>query len=266
MSVATGPGWELRLGRYQDVLADVECDVLISDPPYSERTHSGHDSGAAAGMEVRGVDYLRRTNGKPSGGTGPRQSISYSAWSENDVNAFVDHWGPRTRGWFCVITDHVLAPMFAAAMALPENGGRYVFAPVPIVEPGSRVRLTGDGPSSWTCYLVVGRPKRDPFSRWGTLPGAYVGSGNGDRCVIGGKDSEITRRIVRDYTRPNDLVCDPCAGGGTTLLAAVMEGRRAIGAECDPKHFEIARKRLESAVVTPPLFTDVPMAQEGLDL
>lgn len=36
--VATGPGWELRLGDYREVLADVTCDALITDPPYSART------------------------------------------------------------------------------------------------------------------------------------------------------------------------------------------------------------------------------------
>ena len=52
------------------------------------------------------------------------------------------------------------------------------------------------------------------------------------------------RPIVRDYSRPGDLVCDPCAGGGTTLLAAVIEGRKAIGAELDPATFDLAAKRL----------------------
>ena len=154
---------DLRLGRWQDVLADVECDALITDPPYSARTHTWHDSGAASGMDVRGADYRTRTNGKPSGGTGPRQSISYSAWGDDEVTEFVNHWGPRTRGWIVVITDHILVPIFASAMEMPENGGRYVFAPIPIVEIGSRVRLSGDGPSSWTCWLIVARP-RHPIS------------------------------------------------------------------------------------------------------
>ena len=258
---------DLRLGRWQDVLADVECDALITDPPYSDKTHAGHDSGAAAGMDARGADYRKRTNGKPTGGTGPRQAITYAAWGEDDVNAFVDHWGPRTKGWIAVVTDHVLAPIFAGALAMPENGGRYVFAPIPIVETGSRVRLTGDGPSSWTCWLVIGRPKREPYSKWGTLPGAYIGAGKGDRMLIGGKDSTIMRSIIRDYSRPNDLVCDPTAGAGTTLLAAAMEGRRAIGAECDPKHFDIATKRLREAVITPPLFVDTkPHTQTKMEI
>lgn len=41
-----------------------------------------------------------------------------------------------------------------------------------------------------------------------------------------------------------DLVCDPCAGGATTLLAAAIEGRRAIGAERDPATFASAQRRL----------------------
>jgi site-specific DNA-methyltransferase (adenine-specific) len=72
--------------------------------------------------------------------------------------------------------------------------------------------------------------------------------------VAGGKPLWLMRAIVRDYTRPGDLVCDPCAGGATTLLAAAMEGRRAVGAEMDPVTFEKASKRLAQGY-TPDLFT-----------
>lgn len=219
---------DLRLGRWQDVLADVrEVDAVITDPPYSEMTHSGHALGIGGGGIRR--DGIRR------------DGINYASWSDADARAFVASWAPRCRGWFAVITDHTLAPVFADAL---ESAGRYVFAPLPIVESGSRVRLTGDGPSSWTCWVVVARPRTPEFVRWGTLPGAYIGAGKGDREHIGGKDSGIMRAIIRDYTRPGDLVCDPCAGAGTTLLAARMEGRRAIGAEMDPDTYDKARRRL----------------------
>ena len=69
----------------------------------------------------------------------------------------------------------------------------------------------------------------------------------------------LMRAIVRDYSRPGDLVCDPFAGGGTTLLAAVMEGRQAIGAELDPITFEKAEARLRGGY-TPDLFTGAPVA------
>lgn len=60
------------------------------------------------------------------------------------------------------------------------------------------------------------------------------------------------RAIVRDYSRRGDLVCDPTAGGGTTLLAAAIEGRRAIGAEVDDETFRAAKRRL-AAGYTPAL-------------
>lgn len=237
---------DLRLGRWEEALADVvEVDAVITDCPYSERTHAGADNGAEASKK------WGRAIGRPDCAAA-RQKINYGAWTPADVAAFVDSWSPRCRGWFCSITDDILAPHWAEAM---ERHGRYVFAPLPIVETGSRVRLTGDGPSSWTCWLVVGRPKTPEFVRWGTLPGAYIGRGRGDREHIGGKDSGIMRQIVRDYTRPGDIVCDPCAGAGTTLLAAAIEGRSAIGAELDPATFVKAQKRLARGY-TPTLFQE----------
>lgn len=47
---------DLRLGRYQDVLGDVECDLLCVDAPYSARTHAGHDGGTAFEFEVMWAD------------------------------------------------------------------------------------------------------------------------------------------------------------------------------------------------------------------
>ena len=223
--VATGPGWELRCGRWQDVLADVEqCDAIITDPPYSERTHSGHDDGTGR-----------------DGAT--RRALDYSAWSGDDIAHLVELWSARVEGWWVVLTDHTSVPWWSQQL---EDEGHYVFAPLPYVAPGSRVRLAGDGPSSWTTWLVVARPRTQPYSHWGTLPGAYVlPPGYAEQgMLIGGKPLWLMRALVRDYSEPGDLIVDPCAGSGTTLLAAVIEGRSAIGAECDPATYELAVKRL----------------------
>jgi site-specific DNA-methyltransferase (adenine-specific) len=234
---------DLRLGRWQDVLQDVEPDCLIVDAPYSAKTHVGHN-------------YTHAINGGKVG----RSTIDYAHFEPADVNAFVESWAPRTRGWFVTITDDVLAPVWADALRI---AGRYVFAPLPYVAVGSRCRLNGDGPSSWSVWIVVARPSAKPYSAWGTLPGAYVlPPGHNDRKdgaahVVGGKPLWLMRALVRDYSLPGDLVCDPCAGGSTTLIAAAMEGRRAVGAECMPEHYEIARKRIARGY-TPSMFTDVP--------
>lgn len=244
------PAITLKLGRWQDALADVQCDALIVDAPYSERTHSGHDDG------TRGDGHHDATYGHRK----VTRGLGYESWTPAHVGEFCSAWSDRTSGWFVSLTDHTLMPVWADVLS---SLGRYVFAPLPLVEIGSRVRLSGDGPSSWTCWLVVARPKTRAFQRWGTLPGGYVYTGHGDRCVMGGKRLDSMRAIVRDYSRPGDLVCDPCAGGGTTLLAAAMENRKAIGAEMDPKHYEIARKRIAKGY-TPSLFTEAAKAPEQL--
>lgn len=53
------------------------------------------------------------------------------------------------------------------------------------------------------------------------------------------------RAIVRDYTKPGDLVVDPFCGGGTTALACAYESRRCITSEMDPDTYALAVKRLE---------------------
>jgi site-specific DNA-methyltransferase (adenine-specific) len=220
--------WDLRHGDWREVLADVECDALITDPPYSERTHTGHKVGCF-----------------DAHGTCDRKPLEYDAWQGNDVTDFVAFFAPRTRGWFCAMTSHDLVPAWADAL---ERLGRYVFAPLPCVHVGSRVRLSGDGPSCWSVWLVVARPSNREYQHWGTTPGAYVIRGKVDKSPIpGGKTLRLMSGVIRDYTRPGDLVCDPCAGAGTTLLAAEMLGRNSVGAEIDADTHAMAVKRLTGA-------------------
>jgi site-specific DNA-methyltransferase (adenine-specific) len=224
---------DLRLGRWQEALRDVEMvDAIVTDPPYSSRTHGAYCADGADGAD--GAN---------------RQVIGYGSWSIVEVHEFVAAWSERCRGWIAALTDTELYPAWRDAF---RAYGRYVFAPLPLVSPGSAVRLSGDGPSSWTCWLVVARPSTKAFTKWGTLPGAYI-CPPGEKVVMGGKPLVGMRSIIRDYSRPGDLVCDPCAGGGTTLLAAAIEGRRSVGAEMDESTFRKAQARLRRGY-TPSLF------------
>jgi site-specific DNA-methyltransferase (adenine-specific) len=238
---------DFRLGKWQDVLADVDAvDALITDCPYSARTHGAYVGVEAVGMGCR--------------------SINYAAWEPADVEAFVASWAPRTRGWFVTITDTNLAPVWSAEL---ERAGRYVFSPLACLAPGSRLRISGDGPAQWSVWAIVARPKTRKAAQWGSLPGGYVvppiDGAEKRNVVMGCKSLWLMRALVRDYSRPGDLVCDPCAGGATTLLAALQEGRRAVGAEMDPAHYEIGRKRLAKGY-TAPLFVEGAAPAEQLEL
>ncbi|MCL6450912.1 MAG: site-specific DNA-methyltransferase, partial [Acetobacteraceae bacterium] len=58
---------------------------------------------------------------------------------------------------------------------------------------------------------------------------------------------ELIERLVLALTRPGDWVLDPFMGVGTTAIAALMHGRRAVGAEIVPEYVEVARQRIRMA-------------------
>ena len=226
---------DLRLGRWQDTLAEVTtCDAVICDPPYSARTHEGHNDGAESTLSITGQQT--------------REGIAYSHFTPATVAEFVGTWAPRCRGWLACMTSHDLIPAWESAY---RSVGLLSFAPVPIIQ--KRPRLVGDGPSSWAVYLMVARPRTRHMATWGCLPGAYDAPTVKGAGIAGCKPLGLMRAIVRDYSRPGDLIVDPFCGSGTTALAAASEGRRCITSEELPDHYEIARKRIARGY-TPDLF------------
>lgn len=62
------------------------------------------------------------------------------------------------------------------------------------------------------------------------------------------QDVGVYETLVGALTEPGDLVLDPCAGSGTTLLAAGRLGRDSIGVDVDASMVELAQRRLGLAL------------------
>ena len=206
-------------------------DHIITDPPYSERTHSGHDSSS------------RRDASTVSRESQLSRPLGYKFWTDKDADAFADVACRASSGWIVWMCDHGFARTIECSL---QSRDRYVFAPLPYVAEGSSIRLAGDGPSSWTVWVIVSRTAAQ--HRWGTLPGAYVRRSGWDKPKkMGGKPVALMDRIVSDYSRPGDLVCDPCMGRASTALACLNTGRRFVGIECDSAEFDAACERIDHA-------------------
>jgi len=131
------------------------------------------------------------------------------------------------------------------------------------------------GFSAWEPVLFYGRPpRRVPHDAWsvpitmqpwgpphGSRPagtwklGAKKGAASSATPPAGyhpcPKPLGFWSRLLEATTHPGQLVLDPFLGSGTTLHAALLLGRRAIGVELEEAYCELAAARLEAVTLEP---------------
>ncbi|HAF62436.1 MAG TPA: modification methylase [Anaerolineaceae bacterium] len=69
---------------------------------------------------------------------------------------------------------------------------------------------------------------------------------NGERVHKQQSPIHLLTRIILSSTKVSDLVFDPFAGTGTTLIASKQLQRNSIGTEIDNINFEIIKKRIQN--------------------
>lgn len=235
---------ELRQGRWQEVLDDVdEVDCLITDPPYTVSTANGQRG-------CRTSSWLGSTS---------HSGITYGHITRDEVREVVRSWAPRVRRWWVFFGDHLSAEWWREDLSWFDQ---YAFPPVIWVKTDAAPRIMADGPSPQHETIAIARPRRrlervEKRYRpgWYRGPGARKGCTADGARLIGQKPLWLMRALIRDYSEPGDLICDPFAGMATTLIAAAIEGRRSIGAEVDPETHEVAQRRIARGY-TPDLFVE----------
>jgi DNA modification methylase len=204
-------------GDCRDVLQHVTYDVVITDPPY--------------GVEFKGK-ATKHT--KASGG--------YDSFNDTTTNV-----------------ESVVIPIIASLVSTGQRA---------VVTPGSRCMFrypepksvgviffpSGAGMNSWgfTCSQPIYYYGKDPYlaTRQGSRPDSFSSTErseqNGHPCP---KPIGTMRWLVRRGSLAGEMILDPFMGSGTTLLAAQLEGRKAIGIEIEERYCEIAAKRLQQEVL-----------------
>jgi len=85
------------------------------------------------------------------------------------------------------------------------------------------------------------RPTGVAYQGESTIFSDQTKSGNKHISV---KPIKLMSYLIQISTQENDIVLDPFAGSGTTLIAADLNKRNSIGFERDEEYFSIAQKRM----------------------
>lgn len=214
----------LRLGRWQEHPLDEKVAVVLTDPPYGDRTMSGF---------VSGSDVSKAGE------------FSYEAWDDAAIEEFVDVVVMLDPFWAIVFNDDDTAFKLRAAF---RTRGWYAFADVPWIKDNAGARIQGDGPASGAEHITVARPSRTlPKERIGSRPPWYKGPiqpPGADKIVTGQKPLWLIEALLRDYTLPGDVVWDPHAGSGSTLIGCARLGRLGIGSEKNEETYNATSARI----------------------
>jgi site-specific DNA-methyltransferase (adenine-specific) len=69
-------------------------------------------------------------------------------------------------------------------------------------------------------------------------------NGSGAKHHVSEKPVPLLRELIEMSSRHGETVLDPCAGSGSTLVAALIEGRQAVGIELETQWADVAAERL----------------------
>lgn len=77
---------------------------------------------------------------------------------------------------------------------------------------------------------------------------------NGENIHDSEKPVRLMEILITQSSNKEDIVLDPFAGSGSTLLACINKNRRFIGWEIDPKYHKLCEKRIKNHIVQTELF------------
>lgn len=203
-------------------LLPIECDAIISDPPYGiGYVHSGKGSppfGRRIGAAKRhGQEWAKIVgDDKPFDPSNLLYAKQVILWGANNYAARLPQGVGRWLVW-------------------DKADGRY------------EVDSFGDAEIAWhnqgkACRIF-------PYA-WKGVYCVKNGENNGRRYHPTQKPVGLMQWCIKQSKVPEGAtVLDPYMGSGTTGIACIRTGRKFIGIEIDAGHFETARKRIEAELM-----------------
>lgn len=238
-----GKGVELYLADALELVDSWPTSAfLLTDPPYGINVRTDNSrrmTGSVYQPSSRNVRLGRNKAGDLAYRPSPRK--------RHDYDPVVGDDRPFDPTPFLRFRKIVLFGATNFAASLPASNGWVVWDKIDglrsvrsAAQDGDGFADSGDAELAWTNVIGTVRIIRH---RWlGMLKGSEQAEA---RIHPTQKPVELMGRIIRRFSTPTDLIIDPFAGSGSTLVAAIREGRRAIGVEIVEAYCEGAARRLE---------------------
>ncbi len=210
---------------------DASIDLLLTDPPYSISKPYICESQIPRRLRKSGGDFIM-----PKG--------NFGDWDNNFPSP--DEWTervlPKVGGWAVIFCAHAQIGDYCRIL--------------------EQQKFVAVGPMVWhKTNPVPFNHKYKPISAWEAI---VVGKRSGtkfnghavhnvftckspspqQRIHSTQKPDDLLKEFVDLFSNPDGLVVDPFAGSGSTLLASVGRGRKAIAYENDAAMFDKAAKRI----------------------
>ena len=217
-------------GDASEVMASLEdgsVKAVLTDPPYTERTHD--KARTRVGKNRAGADVIAKG------------VTTFASITDEDLEVILSECGRVSQGWVVATLDYRHAFRFDDK---PPAGLRSLRVGV-WVKTNPTPQLSGDRPAQgWEAISYLHKDKGRPKWNGGGGHGNYVHRIADPTGHPTTKPLPILKDWVTRFTDYGDTILDPFAGSGTTLRAAADLGRMAIGVEQDERYCEIIAKRL----------------------
>lgn len=205
-------------GDCLDITAWLEADVLVTDPPYGRDWKQG-DTSTKRGWRSDRHDGIANDSSPDT------RDAALSEWTDRPFICFGDFLCRPPTGTKCVLVYDKAEAGFTGSVA----GFRRNIEAIYLGGRGWKSGLGGD-----SSVLGAGVPTGGNLART---------TGHPHTKPVG-----LMERLISHC--PPGTIADPFAGSGSTLVAAVNQGRKAIGVELEERYCELIAKRLSNQTMS----------------
>lgn len=202
--------------------SDKSFDLVLTDPPYSRNTITAHSR-----------------NGVRNLGDLSIQEFFYRSMYEQIARLLKDD------GMVFTFCDDLFYPILFAASYNVFQGHGLVIWDKKHISFGSPVRKRHE----LVMYCSNGGASFYASDRRQHYPSVVEFSKVRDKEHDAQKPVELISDLIEHFTKTEATIFDPFMGSGTTLVAAKLLNRNAVGIEISPEYCEIARQRLRQEVL-----------------